>query len=283
MQSFEEYLNTHLPEASSFHPFFEEATRAMLRAGGKRFRPKLLLAVVEAYAPLLREGAYPAALALELIHTYSLIHDDLPVMDDADLRRGEPTLHKRYDEVTAVLAGDALNTHAFYVLSTAPLRNDVKVELIETLSFNAGLGGMVLGQAIDCHFEGEKLTPEQVDFLHEHKTGRLIAASLEMGAIVVGLEKKRRQALYDFGLDVGLLFQIQDDILDTTQSAEDAGKPTGNDEEKNSYVNHFGLEGSIARADALARKIEERLKGFDAPLAEKLDALLGGYLYRHRN
>jgi len=254
----------------------------MLLAGGKRFRPQLLLAVVDACAPLLRESAYPVAMALEMLHTYSLVHDDLPVMDDADLRRGEPTLHKRYDEVTAVLVGDALNTHAFYMIATAPLHNDVKVALVQELAYSGGIGGMVLGQAIDCHFEGEKLTPEQVDFLHEYKTGRLIAASLKMGAIIAGLDEKAQQMLFDFGLDLGLLFQIQDDIIDATQSSEDAGKTTGNDDDKNSYINHFGVEGSKERADALAEKIKRRMEVFDVPLRAKLEPILNNYLNRHK-
>jgi geranylgeranyl diphosphate synthase type II len=282
MIGFEEYLRTHLPSAPSFHPTFDEALGAMLLAGGKRFRPKLLLSVVEAYTPLLVEGAYPVAMAVEMLHTYSLIHDDLPVMDDADLRRGEPTLHKRFDEVTAVLVGDALNTHAFYLIADAPLHNDVKVPLVKELALNGGIGGMVLGQAIDCHFEGEKLRADEVDFLHECKTGRLIAASLKMGAIIAGLDQKMQEALYGFGLDLGLLFQIQDDIIDATQSRETAGKTTGNDEAKNSYINHYGLEGSIERADALSRKVRENLESFDAPLKERLEPLLTHYLNRHK-
>ncbi|WP_456322730.1 polyprenyl synthetase family protein [Hydrogenimonas sp.] len=282
MTDFEEYLRKHLPSAPSFHPIFDEALGAMLVAGGKRFRPGLLLAVVEAYAPLLLQSAYPVAMAVEMLHTYSLIHDDLPVMDDADLRRGEPTLHERYDEVTAVLVGDALNTHAFYLIADAPLHSDVKVALVKELAYSGGIGGMVLGQAIDCHFEGEKLTPKQVDFLHEYKTGRLIAASLKMGAIVAGLDEKAQQKLFDFGLDLGLLFQIQDDIIDATQSSEDAGKTTGNDEDKNSYINHFGLQGSRDRADALAVKIEKQMDRFDTPLRAKLEPILEGYLNRHK-
>ena len=282
MESFEAYLRANLPKAPSFHPTFDDALSAMLLAGGKRFRPRLLLAVVEAYAPLLKEGAYPVALAVEMFHTYSLIHDDLPVMDDADLRRGEPTLHKRFDEVTAVLVGDALNTHAFYLLATAPLAPAVKTELVRELAYSGGIGGMVLGQAIDCHFEGERLSAEQLDFLHEYKTGRLIAASLKMGAIVADRDDALQRELYDFGLDVGLLFQIQDDILDATASESEAGKTTGNDEAKNSYVNHFGVEGSRERADELAEKIEKRLESFDAPLRENLQNLLKNYLYRHK-
>jgi len=282
MQKFESYLTTHLPEAPSFHPTFNEALKAMLLAGGKRFRPQLLLAVVDAYAPMLCESAYPVAMALEMLHTYSLIHDDLPVMDDADLRRGEPTLHKRYDEVTAVLVGDALNTHAFYMIATAPLHNDVKVALIKELSYSGGIGGMVLGQAIDCYFEGEKLAAEQIDFLHEYKTGRLIAASLKMGAIIAGLDEKAQEKLFNFGLDLGLLFQIQDDIIDVTQSSCEAGKTTGNDEDKNSYINHFGLEGSLKRADKLAKKLEEQMANFDSSLKSKLEPILNQYLNRHK-
>jgi len=282
MQNFEAYLTTHLPDAPSFHPTFDEALKAMLLAGGKRFRPQLLLAVVDAYQPMLLESAYPVAMALEMLHTYSLIHDDLPVMDDADLRRGEPTLHKRYDEVTAVLVGDGLNTHAFYLIATAPLHNDVKVALTKELAYNGGIGGMVLGQAIDCYFEGEKLTAEQVDFLHEYKTGRLIAVSLKMGAIIAGLDETLQTKLFDFGRDLGLLFQIQDDIIDATQSSADAGKTTGNDEDKNSYINHFGLEGSIERADALAEKIKVEMAQFDAPLQAKLEPILNQYLNRHK-
>jgi farnesyl diphosphate synthase len=282
MQEFENYLTTHLPDAPSFHPTFNEALKVMLLAGGKRFRPQLLLSVVDAYAPMLRESAYPVAMALEMLHTYSLIHDDLPVMDDADLRRGEPTLHKRYDEVTAVLVGDALNTHAFYMIATAPLHNDVKVALVKELSYSGGIGGMVLGQAIDCYFEGEKLTADQVDFLHEYKTGRLIAVSLKMGAIIAGLDEKAQEELFNFGLDLGLLFQIQDDIIDVTQSSSEAGKTTGNDEEKNSYINHFGLDGSLKRADSLAKKIEEQMESFDLPLKERLEPILKKYLNRHK-
>jgi len=283
MQRFEEYLIAHLPKAPSFHPIFDEALNVMLLAGGKRFRPQLLLAVVDAYVPMLREGAYPVAMALEMFHTYSLVHDDLPVMDNADLRRGEPTLHKRYDEVTAVLVGDALNTHAFYLIADAPLHNDVKIALVKELAYNGGIGGMVLGQAIDCYFEGKKLDPEQVDFLHEYKTGRLIAASLTMGAIIAGLDDESQRKLFDFGLDLGLLFQIQDDIIDVTESSETAGKTTGNDEDKNSYIAHFGLSGSCERADILAEKIRVQLEGFDLPLREELEAILSKYLYRHKN
>ncbi|MBN2896056.1 MAG: polyprenyl synthetase family protein [Campylobacterales bacterium] len=281
MQTFEAFLSDHLPKASSFHPHYEAALQAMLMAGGKRFRPALLLAVVRAYAPLLVESAYHAAYAVELLHTYSLIHDDLPVMDNAALRRGQPTLHVRYDDVTAVLAGDALNTYAFEVLSNAPFADRVLVRLIRTLAENGGARGMVLGQAIDCHFEGQLLTLEQMKLLHVNKTAKLIAASLKMGATIAG-KRPMEEPLYAFGIDLGLLFQIQDDILDVTQSAETAGKTTQNDADKNSFVTVLGLERARDEADALASELHERLARMDECLRLELSALLDYYINRHK-
>jgi len=147
----------------------------MLSAGGKRFRPSLMLAIVQAVQPELYENTYPVAAAVEYLHTYSLIHDDLPVMDNADTRRGEKTLHIVYDDVTAVLVGDALNTHAFALIADAPLDASVQIALVKELAINGGIYGMVLGQAIDCHFEDQVLSLEQLKFLHENKTGKLIA------------------------------------------------------------------------------------------------------------
>lgn len=281
MQRFEQYLRDNIPHVESFHPIYEEALGAMLLAGGKRFRPMLLLRVVDAYEPLLYDSALPVALALEMFHTYSLIHDDLPAMDDAPLRRGHATLHTRYDEVTAILAGDALNTDAFYLIANAPLRADVKVKLITLLSRDGGSRGMVLGQAIDCYFENKPLALEQIKILHTNKTAKLIAVSLQMGAVIVGLEKKVQEALYDFGLDLGLLFQIQDDIIDETQSEEEAGKTTGNDGDKNSFVRLLGLEQTVKEADVLAKALQRRFEDFDAKLQTALQPLMQQYLNRH--
>ena len=281
MQRFETYLNENLPKVPSFHPIYEEALGVMLTAGGKRFRPMLLLNIVDTYEPMLYNGALPVALALEMFHTYSLIHDDLPAMDNADLRRGHETLHKRFDEVTAILAGDALNTDAFYLISKAPLRSDVKIKLVELLARDGGGRGMVLGQAIDCYFENTPLDIEQVKTLHKNKTAKLIATSMQMGAVIVGLEKKEQDALYDFGIDLGLLFQIQDDIIDETQSDEEAGKTTGNDSDKNSFVNLLGLEKSIEEADTLAKDLQRRFEDFDEKLQTALQPLMNTYLYRH--
>ncbi len=282
MQQFETYLNENLPKVPSFHPVYEDALGVMLTAGGKRFRPMLLLSIVKAYEPMLYTSSLPVALAVEMLHTYSLIHDDLPSMDNADLRRGHPTLHKRYDEVTAILAGDALNTDAFLQLAQAPLREDIKIKLIELLALNGGGRGMVLGQAIDCYFENKPLNIEQIKVLHTNKTAKLIACSLQMGAVIIGLEKQVQDALYSFGIDLGLLFQIQDDIIDETQSEEEAGKPTGNDGDKNSFVNLLGLEKTVAEADSLAKDLQRRFEDFDEKLQIALQPLITKYLTRHK-
>lgn len=282
MQNFENFLLNHLPISKSIHPHYEKALQRMLLAGGKRFRPALLLGVVEAYNPLLLEGAYHAAYAIELLHTYSLIHDDLPAMDNSPLRRGEPTLHVVFDEVTAILVGDALNTYSFEVLSNAPFSDYTRVELIRELATNGGLNGMVLGQAIDCYFENKPLCIEDVRVLHTNKTAKLIAASLKMGAIIVGREKLGEK-LYDFGIKLGLLFQIQDDILDVTQSSDEAGKLTNNDEAKNSFVTLLGLCEAQSQADELAQIVTQELESFDEKLKNELSPLLIHYINRHKD
>jgi len=282
MQNFEQFLLDNLPTSKSIHPTYEDALQKMLIAGGKRFRPALLLGVVASYNTLMLDGARYAAYAIELLHTYSLIHDDLPAMDDSPLRRGKPTLHVEFDEVTAILVGDALNTYSFEVLANAPFSDYTRVQLIRELASNGGLNGMVLGQAIDCYFENQPLSIEDVKILHTNKTAKLIAASLKMGAIIVG-EEKLADKLYDFGIKLGLLFQIQDDILDVTLSSEEAGKLTGNDEDKNSFVTLIGLEKSMIEANTLADELEDELNNFDERLKQNLSPLLTKYINRHRN
>jgi farnesyl diphosphate synthase len=281
MQNFEKFLEENLPVSKSIHPTYQKALNEMLLAGGKRFRPALLLGVVKAINLLMLDGARHAALAVELLHTYSLIHDDLPAMDNSPLRRGKPTLHVVYDEVTAILVGDALNTYSFEVLSNAPFSDTTRVKLIRELSTNGGLNGMVLGQAIDCYFENQPLSIEDVKILHTNKTAKLIAASLKMGAIIVG-EEDLGEKLYDFGIKLGILFQIQDDILDVTQTSEEAGKLTNNDEDKNSFVTLIGLSESMKEANALADELESELSDFDENLKDSLSSLLTKYINRHR-
>ncbi|QOY51724.1 polyprenyl synthetase family protein [Candidatus Sulfurimonas baltica] len=281
MQNFENFLLSHLPVSKSIHPTYQDALQKMLCAGGKRFRPALLLGVVNSYNSLMLDGARHAAYAIELLHTYSLIHDDLPAMDNSPLRRGKPTLHVEFDEVTAILVGDALNTYSFEVLSNAPFSDYTRVQLIRELASNGGLNGMVLGQAIDCYFENKPLSIDDVKILHTNKTAKLIAASLKMGAIIVGKEDLGEQ-LYDFGIKLGLLFQIQDDILDVTQSSQEAGKLTNNDEEKNSFVTLLGLDEALNQANDLAGELTVELNGFDESLKNELSPLLTKYINRHR-
>jgi len=281
LNQFEEYLLNNLPSSNTFHPIFEKALQDMLTAGGKRFRPMLILSIVDAIEPLLTKNALPVALGVEYLHTYSLIHDDLPSMDNADLRRGHPTLHKTYDEVTAILVGDALNTHSFNLLANAPLSNDVKIELIKTLSSDGGIDGMIIGQAIDCYFENQKISLDKLEFLHIHKTAKLIAASLKMGAIISNLPYELQEKLYAFGIDIGLLFQIQDDIIDEVQSEVQAGKTTSNDSSKNSFVNLLGLDGAIKSANELSHKCNATLNNFGNNINENLNELLSKYLNRH--
>lgn len=273
---FKAYLLENLPQSASFHPFFNEALAKMLKAGGKHFRAQLLLNVVHLKAPHLLQKALKVALALEFIHTYSLIHDDLPAMDNASLRRGEPTLHKSYDETTAILVGDALNTEAFLLLSEADFDDECKIKLIKSLAFNAGINGMVLGQALDCFFEEKKLDLKELEFLHIHKTAKLIAASLEMGALIARLDEDKSKALYELGLKLGLAFQVNDDIIDMTKSEQESGKTTHNDKNKNSFVNLLGLKGA---KEAKERLIAEILASdFDKDLHQMLKNLIQKYL-----
>jgi farnesyl diphosphate synthase len=281
LELFEEYLLDNLPKSDSFHPDYQDALCKMLEAGGKRFRPMLLLSVIRAFNPLLINSALKPALAVEFLHTYSLIHDDLPCMDDSPLRRGKPTLHTIYNDALATLVGDALNTESFSLIANSALSSDIKINLIKELSDGGGLNGMVLGQAIDLEFENQVLSIENLSFLHLHKTGKLIASSLKMGAIIVELDNDTQDKLYKFGLDVGLLFQIQDDIIDETMDSQEAGKLTQNDDNKNSFVNLLTLDGALKEANNLAKKVEDTLSNFDDNLKDELSSLLSKYIYRH--
>lgn len=280
VEHFEIFLKKELPEVKSFHPHFNRALGEMLEVGGKRFRPLLLLSVVQSVRPLLLSNALHVALGLEMMHTYSLIHDDLPCMDNAALRRGHPTLHVSYDETTAVLIGDALNTHAFACIANAPLSAHIRIELVAILARDAGIDGMVLGQAIDCFFEDKRLDVEQLSFLHVHKTAKLIAASLLMGAVICELDKATQEALYAFGLKLGLLFQIQDDIIDATLSSSEAGKPTNNDGHKNSFVNLLGLSGAQKQKQTLLKELDGELNKLDATLSLCLKSIVSDY-FKH--
>ena len=259
--SFLEYLESNLPSVESFHPYFNEALAWVLKAGGKHFRAQLVIGTAKAINPSC--DPYAAALAVELLHTYSLIHDDLPAMDNANLRRGVPTLHIKYDEVTAILVGDALNTAAFGVLANSNLPPQIAIKCIQVLSKNGGLDGMIIGQAIDCYFENKKLSLDELEFLHLHKTGALIAASMQIGAIVAGASDEESNDIYKAGLKLGLAFQIHDDIIDATSSSDKAGKPTNNDSSKNSFTNLLGVDKAIEARDELEKQIINQIQNQD--------------------
>lgn len=277
-QNFETYLRKNKPDIKSFHPHFEIAFWEMMLNGGKRFRPNLVLSVVCSYNPAFINNAYDVCLAIECLHTYSLIHDDLPSMDNANLRRGKETLHHKYDEVTAILVGDGLNTYSFYLLSRCKLSSDTKIALIETLSENGGIGGMVLGQGLDCEFENVKLDRNQIDFIHTHKTARLIAASLKMGGIICNLDSKTLDLLYTFGLKLGLFFQIRDDIIDFKQDSKKSGKDSNNDTYKNSYVNLLGINKAQEIMDEYSTSLQNDLDSMESKeLKQNLNQLLNKY------
>ncbi|MDA3967470.1 polyprenyl synthetase family protein [Helicobacter sp. WB40] len=278
LDDFESFIALNAPKIESFHPYYESALWEMVLGGGKRFRPQLLMTIVLAYAPHKIQCAFLPALALEVLHTYSLIHDDLPSMDNASLRRGLKTLHTKYDEAGAILIGDALNTYAFYLLSQAKLKPKTKIKLVKILSKNGGIYGMVLGQALDCYFEEKKLPLSSLKTIHINKTAKLISASLQMGGAIANVDKKTLKTLKKLGILLGLFFQIRDDIIDSTQSEKEALKTTNNDTNKNSYVNLLGLEGARYELEKLKTKIDSKIKKLNTNSQEILNIILKKYL-----
>lgn len=277
MQEFEEFVRQSAPQVESFHPSYQKALWEMVLAGGKRFRPALCLCVVDSLAPQMRKNAFLPALALESMHTYSLIHDDLPCMDNSPLRRGYPTLHTTYDETLALLVGDALNTYAFELLSTARLDPQIKIELVYELARNAGFSGMVLGQVLDCAYENTKLSLSQLKIIHQNKTLKLIATSLRFGAIIANAPKEVRTHLDSFGEALGLFFQVRDDLLDVLGDSAIEGKTLHNDEGKNTYVNLLGIDGARVQCEELIDSMRGSLALLPLTLAKDLLALIEPY------
>ncbi len=229
---------------------------------GKRLRPALVYACAEAIrGEDIASRCDEAAAALECIHAYSLVHDDLPAMDDDDLRRGRPTCHIQYDEATAILAGDALQTQAFELLAGAALDSDLKVTLIAELARASGARGMVGGQAIDMAAVDRALTLAQLEQMHRYKTGALISASARIGALIGGASAPQLTAITRYAESIGLAFQVQDDILDVTADTETLGKAQGADAARNkpTYVSLLGLDGARAKADELYREATQAL------------------------
>ncbi|QWC24986.1 polyprenyl synthetase family protein [Bacillus haikouensis] len=240
----------------------KEAMVYSLEAGGKRIRPVLLLAVIEGFKKDPELGLKTAA-ALEMIHTYSLIHDDLPSMDDDDLRRGKPTNHKVFGEAMAILAGDGLLTHSFGLIAEDPLiTSDQKVKLIGLLAQSAGPEGMVGGQVADIEGENKKLSVEELETIHVHKTGKLLIFSVLAGAVIAGASVEEQARLERFAHHIGLAFQIQDDILDIEGEEELIGKRTGSDEskQKSTYPGLLTIDGSKKK---LQYHLDEALNSLD--------------------
>ncbi len=263
-----EALKKYLPLFNNYAARVTEAMHYSLFAGGKRLRPILLLAGAEAVGGNAKDYI-PAACALECIHTYSLIHDDLPAMDDDDLRRGKPTCHKAFDEATAILAGDGLLTYAFELLTHPDLVSKVSpdrvIKVIRIIAKAAGISGMVGGQMADLLAEGRSVTPEELDFIHRCKTGALISASVVSGAVLAGASQEQIKALETYGFAIGRAFQIVDDLLDIIGDEKVIGKPVGSDQKKGkaTYPGLFGIEASRKKACELVKEALSAIEMFD--------------------
>ncbi|WP_440895813.1 polyprenyl synthetase family protein [Amphibacillus sp. Q70] len=234
-------------QSAMIPPFLKESMLYSIKAGGKRIRPILMIASAEAFGGN-KHDVLPAAIALEMVHTYSLIHDDLPAMDDDQLRRGLPTNHIQFDEATAILAGDGLLTMAFQVISEAEhLSAEQKITIINRLSEAAGASGMVAGQILDLKAEDQAIGLEEMEQIHHLKTGELLIFAMEMGAYIAGASGTELKAIKQCGKHMGLIFQIQDDILDVQGQESKIGKQVGSDltNEKSTYPKLLGIDGAI--------------------------------------
>jgi geranylgeranyl diphosphate synthase type II len=277
-------LDRWLPPATAYPPAVHEAMRYSVFAGGKRLRPVLVIAGAEAAGGRMAD-VMPAACAFEMIHTYSLIHDDLPAMDDDDYRRGRLTSHKVFGEAIAILAGDGLLTHALGVVAAnaglGKAAADALPQVLAEVTDAAGVAGMIGGQAVDIQSEGGQVSAETLEYIHTHKTGALIRAALRVGGLLVGAADPVLAALTRYGDALGLAFQIVDDILDVEGSLETLGKTAGSDRRKKkvTYPDFHGLEASRARAAALVGEAHAAAAGL-GPAATPLTALADFVLHR---
>ncbi len=268
----EDALDRFLPASTSRPEKLHESVRYSMLAPGKRIRPILTIASAEAVGGR-AEDVLPSACALECIHAFSLIHDDLPCMDDDDYRRGRLTNHKVFGEAMAMLAGDALLTLAFELIadnaSLVPPERIVPV--VKMVSVATGTAGMVGGQVVDIESEGKEIKPDELQFIHSHKTGALLTASVMAGALLCGADDAQQDALRRYGKSIGLAFQIADDILDVVGDQEKLGKPVGSDEksDKATYPKLFGLEESRRKAHSEVMGAVDALSGF-GPTADPL-------------
>jgi geranylgeranyl diphosphate synthase type II len=275
-------LDRYLPKANTKPATLHKAMRYSLFAGGKRLRPILCLAAAEACRGTI-ENALPLACAIECIHTYSLVHDDLPSMDNDDFRRGRATCHKVFGDGIAVLAGDALLTIAFEIVSTAKPTPHYDISmLLREVAVAAGSQRLIAGQVADLEAEGRRVKRDQLRFIHENKTAAMLKSSVRLGAMSANADAKQLAAITQFGQRLGLAFQVIDDILDVTQTSEILGKSAGKDvaAKKATYPAVIGLEKSRAEARRLTREAHNSLSVFREKDAETLHALANYLLER---
>ncbi len=266
-QEVEAVIRRSLPEETGFQRTVLEAMNYSVLAGGKRLRPMLMEETWRMFGGEGEEiGLFMAA--IEMIHTSSLIHDDLPAMDGDEYRRGRKTTWVQYGEDMAILAGDGLMIFAFEVAAGAFARTNHPErvgEAVRILAAKTGIYGMIGGQTVDVELTGRPMTGEQLDFVYRLKTGALLEASMMIGAVLAGADERQVQAVERIAGDLGVAFQIQDDILDLTSTQEELGKPVGSDEKnsKNTYVSLYGMEAAQAKVEELSRRALEGLKGFE--------------------
>jgi geranylgeranyl diphosphate synthase, type II len=258
-------LDRLIPLETEHPASIHKAMRHSVFAGGKRLRPVLCMEAGRMIAEKLPAGIEELGAALEMLHTYSLIHDDLPALDNDDLRRGRPTCHKAFGEAIAILAGDALQTQAYEVLSRLRCPPDQRVRIIEEVARGTGtVGGMIGGQVVDLEAEHTQPTAEMLEYIHRSKTAALITASVVSGGLYTEAKDGEVGKLRAFGQSIGLAFQIVDDVLDVTQTSEQLGKTAGKDtaSEKATYPALFGIDASVKKADALVNQAFAELESF---------------------
>lgn len=283
-KAIEAMIDRLLPMVEGDESVLIEAMRYAALGGGKRLRGYLVTEIASIFGAE-PEGVLRVAASVEMLHAYSLVHDDLPAMDDDDLRRGQPSTHKQFDEAIAILAGDALQTSAFEILADEATHSDpsVRIALVAALAQASGAAGMVGGQVVDIRGEGKSLPLDQVRRLHAMKTGALIRYAAEAGAILGGATRVQRDAIIAYGRDIGTAFQVADDVLDTTASAEELGKTAGKDEAagKSTYVSLLGIGGARAEAARLVEQATQALNSFGTEAAAL--RALAHYIVERRN
>lgn len=291
-----EYMNIRLKDIDSeINNIFKSSSISLennfldmlkypLDAGGKRLRPILTCLACELFNGDYKKAIIPAV-SLELIHTYSLVHDDLPAMDNDDLRRGKPTTHVKYGEANAILVGDGLLTHSFEILSNANVNDKTLRKLLYDISYAAGVSGMVMGQFIDLYYEERDIDFEMLKILHSKKTGAMIRGAVRVGAIASEKENINLENITKYGEAIGLAFQIQDDILDVISDNETLGKTVGKDEKegKLTYVKQFGLEGAKEKAIETSKEAIDYLNVYDDNEAKNILIELANYIVERKS